>query len=871
MVLKVHRMGPVGVQSDQLGFRVHEVGRGDGLLGDLIHAGEQVGQNRLALRVGLDLIHAVAVRGLHQKHRVGNRLPGIGVPLVDHEVGAALVLDGDRGCLAGEQLHVVLSQVKDVVRHGGGLLHGVHARLQVGDVDLTVLVGNTVQVAAPILDPGDAEMHPRQGRAVRADLNEPQGRLGGVGEHEIGVFIGIDLYHTDSVVNEIAVRGLQLPDLIGAGLQFGQVDLPVFIGGELLPVAATHQLELKADVGDGLHGHAVHLDEVDTRLSVVEEDQLLDPIPRLQLDLLGHGLHNMFIVGGHLLDQVGAGVQIHQQDLAQLSGGEVPQQLTVPPDSEGHAGHGLLGDPVILLDPQAGQLLVGEGHGGGLPGHHGDCLDSLRVRDPALDAGDLPDLIGPRQEAGELDSAAGLRGAAVGPAALDMLDLYLHTGKALTGVAEFLHPEVPVGLVLEGDGGRLTLPDRHVLRVVLAEQVVLWGNPLINGVIARNGLRDLDLAVGVGGEAPDGVAVRPHDLKDSAAEGDLRSGLQLNDPQPAGGGFLRGAGLLGLFRRRRPAVGAVGVRLHGDQGVCVAHIVLDVPVLVHLRAGGVEDGVLVAVAGEGQLYAAALPLNGLRGVEDLELAGEAALRRLHAVDAGDVIAAQSHDPGPLGHRTGVRKGDVDHAAIHPRLAGHGEELLVILLALESHGIRLLLVRDRRDLGGQDLVPVHAVCVDELGGGQDPACRRLVRGGVDREVRDVPVGQQVAPEGHLCGVVRLVLTGQAQTLQAAGGVSAGHDPHDLRVRGTLVGQVFDPRPGGHRLGHAGGVGIHAVGRDTDRLALGVDVVVVGKHLGPHTAVDGEIAHLRPVVVDLHLAQGLLLAGRRQRDSGQQSHH
>src|SRR5699024_3653148 len=122
-------------------------------------------------------------------------------------------------------------------------------------------------------------------------------------------------------------------------------------------------------------------------------------------------------------------------------------------------------------------------------------------------------------------------------------------------------------------------------------------------------------------------------------------------------------------------------------------------------------------------------------------------------------------------------------------------------------------------------------------------------------RDVPVGQQVAPEGHLCGVVRLVLTGQAQTLQAAGGVSAGHDPHDLLVRGTLACQVFDSRPGGHRLGYAGGVGIHAVGRDTDRLALGVDVVIIREHLGPHTAVDGEIAHLRPVVVDLHLAQGL----------------
>ena len=56
----------------------------------------------------------VAVCGADFKHSVRNRLAGIGVVLVDGQVGALLVFDGQGAGSACEQFHVILPQVEDV-------------------------------------------------------------------------------------------------------------------------------------------------------------------------------------------------------------------------------------------------------------------------------------------------------------------------------------------------------------------------------------------------------------------------------------------------------------------------------------------------------------------------------------------------------------------------------------------------------------------------------------------------------------------------------------------------------------------------------------------------------------------------------------
>ena len=115
VVLEVDGVVPVGVEGDQLAGGVQQIGGGHRFLRDLIYPGQQVFQGGRAVRAGADLVHAVAVRRLYQEYGVRHRLPGVSVPLHHRQVGPDVVLQNDGGGLAGEQLHMALHRVDDVV------------------------------------------------------------------------------------------------------------------------------------------------------------------------------------------------------------------------------------------------------------------------------------------------------------------------------------------------------------------------------------------------------------------------------------------------------------------------------------------------------------------------------------------------------------------------------------------------------------------------------------------------------------------------------------------------------------------------------------------------------------------------------------
>ena len=94
MVFKVDSVVAVRIEGGKLRGRIQQIRGRHGLFRDFVHAGEQVLQLRLALAVRLDLIDAVAVCGADFKHGVRNRLAGVGVVLVDGQVGAFLVFHG---------------------------------------------------------------------------------------------------------------------------------------------------------------------------------------------------------------------------------------------------------------------------------------------------------------------------------------------------------------------------------------------------------------------------------------------------------------------------------------------------------------------------------------------------------------------------------------------------------------------------------------------------------------------------------------------------------------------------------------------------------------------------------------------------------
>ena len=104
----------------------------------------------------------MAVRRLDQKHGIGNGFAGIGVVLVNNEIGPLLILNGDLGSLAGEQLHMVLPEVNDMIGGGSGFLHRIHTRFQIGDQNLALVVGDAVEVTCAILDLGNAEVNAAQ-------------------------------------------------------------------------------------------------------------------------------------------------------------------------------------------------------------------------------------------------------------------------------------------------------------------------------------------------------------------------------------------------------------------------------------------------------------------------------------------------------------------------------------------------------------------------------------------------------------------------------------------------------------------------------------------------------------------------------------
>ena len=167
---------------------------------------------------------------------------------------------------------MALHRVDDVVRNRIQLLDRVHPRLQLGNQDFAVLIGGAIQVPAAVLNFGDAEGHAGQPGAVRAQFDEVQGGLDGVGEHEPGCLVGLQLDNPLGLVDDVS-GALQFSDHIGAGGQLGQVDLSVLVGGELRRAPGTvHGLNPELGVRDHLGWiRAVHLDQPDPGFQIVEK------------------------------------------------------------------------------------------------------------------------------------------------------------------------------------------------------------------------------------------------------------------------------------------------------------------------------------------------------------------------------------------------------------------------------------------------------------------------------------------------------------------------------------------------------------------------------------------------------------------------
>ena len=129
-------------------------------------------------------------------------------------------------------------------------------------------------------------------------------------------------------------------------------------------------------------------------------------------------------------------------------------------------------------------------------------------------------------------------------------------------------------------------------------------------------------------------------------------------------------------------------------------------------------------------------------VQYLELSGVAVAGSLGG-NSGDLIVVHVHNLRVLWHGAGVGEGHGHVIVIYPGFAPDGEHLLLILLAVNGHGVGNGGLRRGGHAGGEHIVIGSAPLVNILGGGQDAVANVQLGAGESRghlQVGDVPVWQ-----------------------------------------------------------------------------------------------------------------------------------
>ena len=253
-----------------------------------------------------------------------------------------------------------LRLVLHIACRGLQLHNRVHTGFQPLQLDAAVDIGHAVEIMCPVFNFGDTEGSAGQILAgVGIVLHQQKVRFFRVGEYEGGIFIGIDLHNAHGIIDQVALRSLQFPHLIGAGVQLADIDLAIGVGDELLGIAPTHLLELETYIGDGFHRLAIQFDEINARLLPVDKHQCLSALlAGLQLDLLGSRIEHMVVIGFDFLHQIGAGFQIVKHDFSPAVRLQRIEELTVLVDLKGDTGHPVTGYLINFDDPQAGVIIV---------------------------------------------------------------------------------------------------------------------------------------------------------------------------------------------------------------------------------------------------------------------------------------------------------------------------------------------------------------------------------------------------------------------------------------------------------------------------------------------------------------------------------
>ena len=204
--------------------------------------------------------------------------------------------------------------------------------------------------------------------------------------------------------------------------------------------------------------------------------------------------------------------------------------------------------------------------------------------------------------------------------------------------------------------------------------------------------------------------------------------------------------------------------------------------MVFLGTNCIVHRILVDVRAEGELDAPSFPLHTFQRIQNLELAGIAVSGALRG-NGGNVPIVHIHDSGSFGDRCGICKEYFHRIITDPCFAPEGKNLLFILFAVNGDLISRIPIRCAGNLRRQHLRPSRPSGVDVLGRGEHfLGALQLHSGqrGIDLEVVNIPVTQEVTPEGHLRGIITLIFVFKAKFLQRTGGIAAGHNSQHLGI-------------------------------------------------------------------------------------------
>ena len=248
-------------------------------------------------------------------------------------------------------------------------------------------------------------------------------------------------------------------------------------------------------------------------------------------------------------------------------------------------------------------------------------------------------------------------------------------------------------------------------------------------------------------------------------------------------------------------------------------------------------------------------------IQHFELSG-IAISGTFCGDRCNVLIGHIYNTDPFRHIVRIGKRDFHIIVAHPCFRPEREYLLLILLPIYHYQIGCIPIRRAGNFRRQCFVPCGPSGVNVLCRSQHllrPCQFNPAQIGIDLQVVDVPITDEITPQRHLGGVIAQIFIFEPKFLQAPGRVSVGHNSKHLRIACLLVRQVLDAFSDLNSLWYTILIRVYTVRWNFADLTTSIIKIIIGVDLGLYLAVDGQVGHLRAAIIYINFTKRFINAG------------